>query len=154
VLLGRYDSLELHNNKEPQGRLRDLARRILGERIFSITSYSHFGRKHRRGIADVKLLDGTFNRTYVSVLTPLAGLQQLKELQLDGLPIRNLTPLAGLRQLEKLSFTNSFVSDLTPLSGLKNLKALTVGSMFCSDEQVDSLQKALPNCKVRVIGLW
>lgn len=100
----------------------------------------------------------------VNDLSPLAGLKNLKDLDVWGTQVSDLTPLAGLKNLEKLDISNTPVSDLTPLVGLKKLKTLYLGReqriglslwdedpyhrSFYNTGQVQMLQKALPNCRI------
>lgn len=52
-------------------------------------------------------------------LRALEGLQALKELTLEDLPVNDLAPLAGLRTLERIALTRCpHVRDLAPLSRL------------------------------------
>ena len=60
----------------------------------------------------------------VSDLTPLAGLENLRELKLNKNRIRDITPLAGLVNLELLILTRNQIVDITPLAGLINLRRL------------------------------
>ena len=112
-------------------------------------------------------LDGT----PVSDLTPLARLKQLRSLALEGTSVSDLTPLAGLDQLEWLGLSSTQVSDISSLGGLVNLKSLSLIATQVSDltplagltklteldvtgtsvstVQIESLQKALPNCAIQ-----
>jgi len=56
--------------------------------------------------------------------------------------------LARLENLEVLYLENTQVSDLSALSGLKNLAVLWLKGTPVSKEQVQMLQKALPNCDI------
>ena len=60
----------------------------------------------------------------------------------------NLPLLAELKQLEWLSVDVTSVSDLTPLAEFSNLKQLWLRDAIFNTEQVESLQQALPNCRV------
>jgi len=50
--------------------------------------------------------------------------------------------------LECLNLQGTRVSDITPLAGLTKLTTLRVKESPVSKEQVEALQKALPNCKI------
>jgi len=90
------------------------------------------------------------NSTQVSDLTPLAGLTSLEWLDLQNTQVSVLTPLARLTRLEVLYLSdNKQVSDLKPLAGLTSLKILTLDSTQVTQEQINELQIALPNCKIR-----
>jgi Leucine-rich repeat (LRR) protein len=51
-------------------------------------------------------------------------------------------------KLKSLSIRTTKVSDLSPLIGLTNLTSLYVQEAPVSEEQIASLQRALPQCKV------
>ena len=57
---------------------------------------------------------------------PLAGLSDLRVLELPWLPVHDLEPLRGLRRLEELDLSHTPVADLGPLAGLADLRALRV----------------------------
>ncbi|WP_247675481.1 NACHT domain-containing NTPase [Micromonospora sp. M51] len=65
---------------------------------------------------------------WLSDLAPLAAIDTLTELVIDGTPVTDLSPLAGLPHLGWLSIGNSeHVFDLAPLVGLPALKNLWIG---------------------------
>ena len=86
---------------------------------------------------------------YVNDLTLLAGLTKLEKLILPGNKITKLDPLAGLTELRELDLRRNRFIDFTPLTGLKKLQDLKLHSNYLSDAEVEKLQKALPNCKIR-----
>ncbi len=47
-----------------------------------------------------------------------------------------------------MNLGNTKISDITPLAGLPNLAIVTLTRTQLTTEQVDALQKALPNCKI------
>ena len=63
-------------------------------------------------------------RSEVSDLTPLAWLENLRDLKLRENRITDITPLAGLVKLELLMLTQNQIVDTTPLAGLTNLRRL------------------------------
>ena len=69
----------------------------------------------------------------VSDLSPIAGLVNLKVLDLFGNNVSDLSPLAGLINLEWLTFERNNVSDLLPLAGLINLRFLGFSEGNVSD---------------------
>ena len=72
--------------------------------------------------------------SYISDLTPLAGLTRLKELYLRGQEaLSDISPLAGLTELERLDLENNSISNVSPLAGLTNLKWLHVARNDISD---------------------
>lgn len=70
--------------------------------------------------------DSYESRRVVTDLSPLSGLLQLTELELDDLSAPELSALEGLTNLEKLSVTHSEITDLSALKGLTNLVELDV----------------------------
>jgi hypothetical protein len=82
-------------------------------------------------------------------IKPLAGLTNLKELGLGYTGISDIEPLRKLKNLETLSLDYNPINDLKPLKNLTQLKSLNI--RHCdkiTKEQVDDLQKALPNLKI------
>ena len=93
----------------------------------------------------------------VSDLSPIAGLTQLKALDIDSIDspsvihdakqlsrlvnltflalhgVEDLTPLAGLPKLEQLFVSHSNIRDLSPLAGLVNLELIHMGGIRISD---------------------
>lgn len=63
-------------------------------------------------------------------LTPLAGLTNLTELNIQHNSISDLTPLANLTNLTTFAASFNHISDFRPLQGLTNLKDLTYGNQF------------------------
>ena len=100
-------------------------------------------------LAELKNLEHLhFGSTEVSDLSPLAELKRLKWLRLPCTQVSDLSPLAELKNLEKLVLDDTEVSDLSPLADLQNLKILDLFNTQVSEEQVQELQKALPNCEI------
>ena len=93
----------------------------------------------------------------VSDLSPIAGLTQLKALDIDSIDspsvihdakqlsrlvnltflalhgVEDLTPLAGLPKLEQLFVSHSNIRDLSPLAGLINLELIQMSGALISD---------------------
>jgi hypothetical protein len=80
--------------------------------------------------------------------SPLSGMRKLELLDLDNSEVRDLSPLAGLTSLDCLSLNNTSVSDLAPLAKVPNLRKIWVRNTGVTKDQVDALQKAMPNCKI------
>ena len=57
-------------------------------------------------------------------ITPLASLENLDELHVEGNSISDLSPLSGLTALTELLLNWNSVSDVTVLSGLTGLETL------------------------------
>ncbi len=144
-----YGSLDLTRHGAPLGWWRDVSKKVLGERIITLSAVN----------ADLKDLTPLTGLTYlhglhlhsipVSDLTPLANFKKLEYLTLRTMPVRDLTPLAGLTNLKSLEFRFVKINDLTPLAGLTKLTRLTMNDTQVTDEQVEALQKALPNCTIQ-----
>ncbi|MCL2637260.1 MAG: leucine-rich repeat domain-containing protein [Oscillospiraceae bacterium] len=66
-------------------------------------------------------------------ISPLAGLTELKVLQLGGNPVVDISPLANLTELTELRMSDCNVSDLTPLTNLTKMRHLTLRDNQISD---------------------
>jgi hypothetical protein len=133
TLGGAYDSFELNFSRQPQGRWRNLARRVLGERIVTISGPP-------RDYADLSSLAGLtslqtliLTGAQVSDLAPLAGLTGLHWLDITANPVRDLTPLSGHNNMEQLGLGSSPATDLSPLVRMKKLRILYLDSASFSD---------------------
>jgi Leucine-rich repeat (LRR) protein len=98
------------------------------------------------GLSKLKLLDLTDTR--VKDLSPIKELSNLKVLKLNHTLVRDLTPLQELSDLETLWIADTRVKDLTPLQHLRNLKLLDLRDTQFKQDQLDAVQKALPELKV------
>ena len=94
----------------------------------------------RSEVSDLTPLAGLENlislsivKSEVSDLTPLVGLENLRVLKLYENRISDITPLAGLVNLEVLQLHDNQISDLTPLTGLVNLEVLQLHYNKISD---------------------
>ena len=95
----------------------------------------------RSEVSDLTPLAGLENLEALSVvrsevleLTPLVGLENLRVLKLyDNHRISDITPLAGLVNLERLELHDNKISDLMPLTGLVNLEVLQLHYNQISD---------------------
>ena len=74
-----------------------------------------------------------FSFTRISELDPLAGLTELKSLDLRSTKISDLGPLAGLTALQFLDLAGAQVLHLNPLAGLTALKALDLDGTQVAD---------------------
>jgi hypothetical protein len=84
--------------------------------------------------------------TLVSNLSPLKGMP-LSSINCNGSPISDLSPLRGM-PLSRLDCYGTLVSDLSPLGDCKLLTALLATRTKVTPAAVAALQKALPNCKI------
>ena len=85
----------------------------------------------------------------ITDLSPLTKLTTLEAVNLLDTKVSDLSPLTRLTNLRVLWMKNTPVSDLTPLAKLTNLRQLYLFDTNVGDEEVDRLQKALPNGKIR-----
>jgi Leucine-rich repeat (LRR) protein len=83
--------------------------------------------------------------TFVSDLTPLAGLTELEDLDLHGTPIgeESITHLAGLRALRRLDLQGTNISDaaVATLEQLSNLETLNLYRTKISNAGLERLSK-------------
>ena len=154
VLGGPFDSWELKQSNKPQGWWRDLARGLMGRRIWRVSGPSylklhpitptlvtipHLGRLDK--LEWLALGDNN-----VRDLTPLSGLTHLQYLHVGAAPVSDLSPLASLKDLQELNIAHTRATDLTPLYGLSKLTKVNLRAMPIGCQEMDDLQKALPNC--------
>ena len=78
-------------------------------------------------------LDLRGNTNTVSDFSPLAGLTNLKSLNLSGSFLTDISSLIGLTDLEDLGLSGSNLSDISPLAHLTNLTRLSLSSNNLSD---------------------
>jgi internalin A len=84
----------------------------------------------------------------VNDITPLSNLTSLNELVLRDIATSDLKPIGKLINLQKLLLSTAIKLDYEPLKELKNLKRLEIGHKKITDEQVEDLQKALPELEI------
>ena len=90
-----------------------------------------------------------FSGTPVDTLEPLKDLKKLRVLSFQNTNIDTLEPLKELTGLQTLKIQNTPINSLEPLKGLGNLKKLYIeGCENITTEQIDKLQKALPDCEI------
>ncbi|MGA2604170.1 MAG: NACHT domain-containing protein [Verrucomicrobiia bacterium] len=68
-----------------------------------------------------------------SMLAPLSGLQKLRVLSLDGLPVYDLSALSTLKRLRFLGLSSTCAADLSPLTRLRELRWLDLSGCPTSD---------------------
>ena len=81
-------------------------------------------------------------------LYPLRNLKNLKKLRLYEMPVSDIEPLRNLTKLEEIKMYDVEVRNLDVLFNLENLKVLWLLTVPVSDEQVEELQKALPDLEI------
>jgi hypothetical protein len=138
-----------HVQEHPKVWWRALAARIFGKRILAIEVSRSIG------VDDLSPLVGLTNlelvylgATSIKDLSPLAFSPNLRVLHIGGTQVSDVGPLATLKQLEELDLTDTSVRDLAPLFGLTTLQRLYLRGAPIPKEQIDALQKALPNCSI------
>ena len=90
-----------------------------------------------------------FSGTPVNTLDPLKDLKKLRVLSFQNTNIDTLEPLKELTDLQTLKIQNTPINSLKPIKELSNLKELLLeGCEKITTEQIDDLQKALPDCKI------
>ena len=131
--------------KKPRG---NLTARDLGK----VTNLQLFD----SGIYDVSALDDLkqskeldLSGNHINNLAPLTGLTNLEVLALHRNQVTDLTALANLKNLKNLGLEDNRITDLTPLAQLKQLKSLQLkDNPRLTKAQVQTLQQALPGCKI------
>lgn len=88
---------------------------------------------YRTGIRDLRPLAGLRNLErleagtgHITSLAPLADLDRLVVLHVDGCPLSDISPITGLTRLQDLSLSGSRVGDLTSLENLVHLERLSL----------------------------
>ena len=105
-----------------------------------------------RGLGDLEELD--IQGTKVSDLGPLFGIKsKFKKLILDRTNVADLEPLLMAPKLEFLSLVDSKVVNMTQITYLTNLKELWLSRKMVDDGQIDKkeleeLKKYLPKTKI------
>ncbi len=82
-------------------------------------------------------------------ITPLAKLSKIRVLILNATNISDIEPLRNFTNLHELSLGVYDKTDLELLKDLKNLRKLTLSSTSEIDQQIEDLQKALPNTTIK-----
>ena len=124
---GPFDSRESQWERNDQEWWQRWAATVLGQRIYGL-----YGNSMPSGD-----------------LAPLAELSNLQFIHFLKSEMVSETELASGRTLKRLDLSATGVfRDLTPLMGLNNLKSLQIVATPVPQEQIDALQKALPNCKI------
>lgn len=80
-------------------------------------------------------------------------------LQTSNVTEADLPMLVNLRKMNLLAIWGHQISDLSPLESMSELEYLNVMSKNVSDQQVERLQRALPNCMIHhqtddLPGFW
>jgi hypothetical protein len=88
-------------------------------------------------------------RTSINNMEPLKNLVNLKRLIINETTVSDLKPIKKFKNLEYLDISYTQVNNLEPIKGLTNLQTLYIQNCpNITDQQVEDLQKALPNLKI------
>ena len=104
--------------------------------------------KIAKDVTELDLWAGRYFLSTLSDITPLASLTNLQVLNISSHQIIDIVPLASLTSLRELDLSGNQISDLEPLASLTNLQKLDLKGNPLTQEQIDKLQKALPDCKI------
>ncbi|GEO69680.1 MucBP domain-containing protein [Levilactobacillus acidifarinae] len=116
----------------------------LGEGI----DYSLEGLQYATNLKELLLQSNVTTAYYGGIvdLSPLAGLQNLTDLQLTGNRIKDVTPIAGLKNLKSLGLTLNEIADFSPLKDNQY-------TSFYGGQQVIYLPSILVNSVTRTAHL-
>ncbi|MDR1564690.1 MAG: cell wall-binding repeat-containing protein [Oscillospiraceae bacterium] len=82
-------------------------------------------------------------------LSPLAGLTQVKVLEVVGGEVKNIVPLAGLTNLLELHLSSNEVSDITPLAKLTALRWLSL-----DNNEISDVSPLAALTELKVLNIW
>ena len=77
-------------------------------------------------------------------------LNKLQVVSLASCKVRNLTPLKGMQQLKQLDISGNPVTNLKVLKDLKKLQKLTLSRDQLGETAMESLKSMLSNCQLVV----
>ena len=100
------------------------------------------------GLTELRELE--INRNTISDISPVRGLTNLTLLVLKGNQISDISPITGLINLRRLYLDDNLFSDLSPLRGLTNLEELH----FSQNKGVSDLSPLAGLVNLKTIGSW
>ena len=100
------------------------------------------------GLTELRELE--INRNTISDISPVRGLTNLTLLVLKGNQIADISPITGLINLRRLYLDDNLFSDLSPLRGLTNLEELH----FSQNKGVSDLSPLAGLVNLKTIGSW
>ena len=100
------------------------------------------------GLTELRELE--INRNTISDISPVRGLTNLTLLTLKGNQISDISPIAGLINLRRLYLNDNLFSNLSPLRGLTNLEEL----YFSENKGVFDLSPLAGLVNLKTIGSW
>lgn len=82
--------------------------------------------------------------------SPLASCPHLEYLEIQNTRVTDLTPLAGLKELKHLNVAYLFeLDDISPLYGLTQLERLWIGCLNrVPAEQIEHMRECAPDCEI------
>ena len=141
--LEKLEELELEKNKLEDvsvlAKLKNLRwLNLRDNRIENVCALAQLNNLKKLYLSNNKLTD----------VSALASIMQINELYLGGNNIRDISALSELTHLKKLTLRNNPITDVRTLAELKQLTVLTLQGTPLSEVELDSLRKALPDCKI------
>lgn len=103
-----------------------------------------------RGLTKLKEIDLRQNLFKLDDMTIFSQMTDLEHLDVGCVHIRSLNGIETLKKLKRLNIYDTGFDDFSPLLELTQLEELWLCSLDVTQEQVDALQKAIPNCKIHV----
>ena len=100
------------------------------------------------GLTELRELE--INRNTISDISPVRDLTSLTLLVLKGNQISDISPIAGLINLRRLYLDDNLFPDLSPLRGLTNLEGLH----FSENKGVSDLSPLVGLVNLKTIGSW
>jgi hypothetical protein len=120
---------------------------------------SDAGLRHVAGLAELEYLAFSAGHPHVTDASAeyIGKCRQLETLDLSGTRITDvgLRQLRGLSRLRKLKLSGTKINDaaILHLARLSSLEVLTLQSTHITNEGMQKLRLALPNCKVKSMGM-
>lgn len=131
--VGPFDLLAANDTNSRQTWWRENARRLLGERVFSV----HTAGAHSTAIEPLTKLKSLKKvllvGTRISDPASLAGLENVEDLELIDVTIGDLSPLSELAQVRFLRLAQMEIADIEPLARMKSLEQLILMDTNVSD---------------------
>ena len=89
------------------------------------------------------------NSTQISDISVMESLPSLRVLYIRSTQVSDLTPLRNHASLETLDISLTQVKSLEPLKSIKTLRTLIISGYPTNEDEITSLQEALPNLKIQ-----
>jgi len=98
------------------------------------------------GLRNLRILD--IENTPVKDLRPIVTLNKLNVLNVSGTQVRSLKPVANLTGIEEIQLNNTQVKSLAPLLSLPGLNSVSCFNSRISIKNIEKFKAAKPACKV------